>query len=1383
VTEAVRRRLSTAALLAAAYLPVLVSAPGRMPTDTKLYLYLDPTRLMSDASLAWDGRQFGGWVPHQVIAYLWPQGPWYVVMEWLRVPDWIAHRLWVGTLLAVAAFGVRWLARQLDLPPLAGWVAALAYMWSPYILPYVSRTSSMLLPWCALGWLIGLTVRAVRGGGWRDPALIALVVATVGAPNATALAMIVPGPALALVWEVASRRASWPAVGGVAARVSVLAIPVSLWWIAMLSVQRTWGADLLAYSETLEAVSLTSTSTEVWRGLGYWLFYVRDPYAFTTTASIPYMESGRVIAAGAMLLVGGLIGIVTVRWVAARLAGALVVCGVVLAIGAHPYDASAPILRPLVDSGLSLALRSSTRAVPLSSLGLALGLGVAVAATAGRLRSPLRYGPPVAAALLCVINLPVITSRGFVDIALQRDEQPPHAWLDAAAALDGGRLDARVLQLPGQEFGAFTWGYTVDPPLPGLTEKPMVTRDLLPLGSAPAMDLLYALDDEIQAGTLDPNSLQTMARLLAVDTLWLTNDIDVARFRSPRPGTVADLVAAAGIADSSISSFGEPSVPVAVIPMIDERLLAEPTSMRALPPVQLVALGNGGTIASVTDRAVLVVGSGDGVLQAAAAGVLSGHESVFYDASAPAAADYALVVITDSNRDQARQWRSSQDTRGFTESGGVSADVLVPDQADQRLPVFEDQSSDRQSVAQLDEGVVVRASGYGEPFAYRPEHRPAMAVDGDASTAWLVADRNDPVGEFIEISGHGGTLQIVQPAPGAATRRITSITVSGAPGSPEAPVTVVLTDASLQPPGQTIAVPEGTARLTIAGVTDQPGTDTGPSAVGFAELGPIATEVVRVPRQRTDSGDTPLSVVLTRWRVDPLNRWRSDPEPVLRRVVTIDQPGTFDARVTVGLDARATDREIAAWAGLGTITTADRRLTGSLDAAGWWATDGDESTAWTSPFGNVLGATLTVPLNGRPLETMTITQPDDQLHSVITEVTITVGDTTVRRPVVAGQPIDVPALAGDAAELTITGIAERTTVDRRYAEQTVLPVSIIEITSPAITPTVPVPAATTAQPECLTVATVAGAGESTIDIRLAGDERSALWLGERIDLDACQPTKLVAGEHRITAPDSVLQVDRISLISTEASLPFATARRPATMTVDRSSRTITVPACPAGCWLTFGEGFNTGWRATLDGVALSEPTLIDGGFNGWWLAPSTDERTVQLRWQPQRTLDIALAVSLLAVVACVVIATRGRRTDPHPNEAPARLPFESARHTDERRAVLVGGAALVVATASLIGPAWLPWAAIAGGLAAWRRRRHAFALAAISLLIAIYGVVVVRQRADRSFANAAWPGRFEDLHRPGVFAVCLLAAWLLSGREAPDSADPSLQTIEEPRQA
>ncbi len=145
------QRLGVWALALLAYLPALLAAPGRMPSDTKLYLYLNPGRLIADAPYTWDNRQFAGWVPHQTVTYLWPSGPWYWVFAHLGVPDWIAHRLWIGTLLFVGGLGVRWAARHLGLAGVGAITAAFVYQLSPYILPYLSRTSLMLLPWASLG--------------------------------------------------------------------------------------------------------------------------------------------------------------------------------------------------------------------------------------------------------------------------------------------------------------------------------------------------------------------------------------------------------------------------------------------------------------------------------------------------------------------------------------------------------------------------------------------------------------------------------------------------------------------------------------------------------------------------------------------------------------------------------------------------------------------------------------------------------------------------------------------------------------------------------------------------------------------------------------------------------------------------------------------------------------------------------------------------------------------------------------------------------------------------------------------------------------------------------------------------------------------------------
>jgi arabinofuranan 3-O-arabinosyltransferase len=136
-------------------------------------------------------------------------------------------------------------------------------------------------------------------------------------------------------------------------------------------------------------------------------------------------------------------------------------------VGVHPSDDRSPLLWLLTgggDGGIALALRSSTRAIPLMMLGLALS-GAALIDAAQPLQlgrfGPLRFGRPLAADRammvaiigLAVVNLPSLWTGAFVDPALERDQDAPDAWIDAAADLDAASGDGRVLQLPGADPG------------------------------------------------------------------------------------------------------------------------------------------------------------------------------------------------------------------------------------------------------------------------------------------------------------------------------------------------------------------------------------------------------------------------------------------------------------------------------------------------------------------------------------------------------------------------------------------------------------------------------------------------------------------------------------------------------------------------------------------------------------------------------------------------------------------------------------------------------------------------------------------------------------------------------------------------------------------
>lgn len=281
--------------------------------------------------------------------------------------------------------------------------------------------------------------------------------------------------------------------------------------------------------------------------------------------------------------------------------------------------------------------------MPVFLLGVALGAGALVSIVprglgvrvGARLRAipGVRIAATVGVVLLAIVNLPSLWQRAFVDPAIDRDQDPPAAWADAVDRLEATDPNARILQVPGAEFGAFRWGYATDHPLVGLTDKPVVTRDLLPLGSPAAMDLLFALDDRIQDGTLEADSVAPIARLLGADTVWLSNDAAFERFRTARPETVDEALAAAVDGLGPIERFGEPVVNVADVDMTDPASIVDPAVGTPRSPVALAPIVEPVAVIRTATETVVVSGSGDGVIDAAAIGLLSGHELTRYSAS------------------------------------------------------------------------------------------------------------------------------------------------------------------------------------------------------------------------------------------------------------------------------------------------------------------------------------------------------------------------------------------------------------------------------------------------------------------------------------------------------------------------------------------------------------------------------------------------------------------------------------------------------------------------------------------------------------------------------------------------------------------------------
>jgi arabinofuranan 3-O-arabinosyltransferase len=1419
--------LSLGLLALFAYVPALASSPGRMPADTKLYLYLDPGGLVGRAASTFEPDQFAGWVPHQQITYLWPSGPWYLTFDALGVPDWVAHRLWIATIMFLAGAGVLWASRQLGVSKLGALAGAMVYQLSPFLLAYVSRTSLLLLPWAGLGWIVGLTVRATlmvpahetvatwrrRLGPWREPALIALIVATVGSTNATALAMIVPAPVLWILHVTWQGRLSWRRAAAVTTRIAVLCLAVSTWWIAMLVVQSRNGIDVLAYSETLEDVSRNATGSEVLRGLGYWLFYQRDAFGPTTTASLDYLVSLRTMAISYGIVLVGLAGLAVTSWAQRRYAALCLAVGFVLAVGVHPIDSPSPFMAWFAgddESGLALALRSSTRAVPVFLFGISLGAAALVTAVPRRApawlrpqilrRRNLRLLAALGVGVLAVVNLPSLWTRTFVDPAIDRDQDPPAAWSAAVDRLETTDTASRVLQLPGQEFGAFRWGYTTDHPLVGLTDKPVVTRDLIPFGSPGAMDLLYALDDRVQEGTIESASLAPIARLLGSDVVWLSNDSAFERFRTARPevldAALTDDPLAGGL--SPVERFGEPQVNVPEVPMDDPASIVEPTVGRPVSPVALLPIADPLPVIRAKAESVVVSGSGDGLVDAAAAGLVSGEEAVRYSASlttdelAEALWDARALIVTDTNRDQARHWRGSQDVRGHTEPGGSGGDVLDPTAADQRLDVFPEVAAN-QTVARQVGPVTATASSYGEPFAYRPEDRAFFAIDGDPGTAWRVADHGDPIGERIRLDvdeqaafPDGVTsLRLLQPTPARDARTISTvdITVDG-----QAPVSVVLDDSSLDGTGQDVTIPTltsgGSVTIEITGIT--PGrfpTAASFAGVGFSEidlgLGPT-TEVIRVPTDGLGAitDDTPLALVFTRWRTDPTDPWRADPEPTISRQFELPDERTFDAEVTLRLDQRATDALLADFLSPATSASAPiatSRITGGVAQRGTAALDGDGSTSWVTGFDEAVGSSLQLPVSTALGTELMIDQPTGPF-STITDVQLRDGDDivdlVVPAPNATGRStIALPADFGGSGtiELTITGITERTTIDRRYGDPRVLPAAIAEISTDGIEP-VAVDRSAAISLECSEDFVSIDGRPVPVTLQTTVGE---LLDGAAVTATSCEPSTLGAGAHDLRSePPSAtpLHVDRVVLTEADVGSPALPGGRidVELLRNDTRARDVRVAACPDGCWVVLGEGLNEAWSATADGVSLGRPELIDGGFNGWWLPPTNDSTLVEFRWTAQRPVSMALAFTAIAALLCVLLALAGPRSRmrPLPTSTLAR-----AWPTPSRRRVLAAGTTLVVAATLLVSPAWGVAALVPAAAALLLRRRwrwggRIFEVTGLALALAVACSVLWVERRDRPFPNAGWTTAFDHLNGRAAFAVIAVAVGAVFAADA-----------------
>jgi hypothetical protein len=993
-----------------------------------------------------------------------------------------------------------------------------------------------------------------------------------------------------------------------------------------------------------------------------------------------------------------------------------------------------------------------------------------------------------------------------------------------------------------------------------------VARELVPWGSPPSAAFLEALDRRVQAGQLDPAALAPVARMMGVGDVLLRMDLQTERYNLIRSSQLWNLFSPTpppGLAPAR--TFGTSIAGQPALPRIDEETIAiGPTAEP--PPVAVLGVKDPLPITRATSggRPIVLDGDADGVMDASAVGLLDAKRILLFSGSyakAPKAlreevGRNATLVVTDTNRKRSHRWTGARDNSGHTEQ--VDEKPLKVDQRDARLELFPGSGTDQQTVAEQRGVKVVEASDYGlAGLAPQPGFRAVRAVDGDPKTAWEVGgDLKDVEGQSIRIvAEHPITtdhVNLLQPIRGPRGRWVDTATLTF---DGKDPVQVKLDarsrDASAV--GQTITFPGHTfttLELRIDDVHQKPNSQWKISAkpgdsvrwnasyVGFAEIrlrddAPgsqdiTVDEYIRMPTDLLGtvgaaSLDHPLVLTMTRdgRAVDP----GTDAEFALQRVFTIPTARDFDVGGTARINAGAPDDVIdsvlgypGADAGGYTVTTSDR-LFGDVQSRGSAAIDGDPTTAWNTPFGDILGQSVTV----RTPEPITIDHLDlrvvnDRFHSVPTELRITSDDGSTRTvpvPAVATTqekggtatiPVAFEPISGRSFTVKLAQVREVLALDYATQQPNVMPVGIAELGIPGVVR--PAAAATLAGACRTDLLAVDGA---PVPVRVTGSVDAALSKGP-LTVERCDPdgagVSLGAGRHEVRVAPGLqtgIDVDRLTL----ASQAGGAAAPVATIAASESSRTtaapvvkvvsqhptsskLEIPASAEPYWLVLGQSNNVGWTASADGKDLGEPKLVDGYANGWWIEPTGKPVSVTLEWTPQKVVNAAMAVSVVGVLLCLgIIAVaaarrrrrRGARADGEvgmitiPPVGPVfGNPFVARGVTPGPVATVVTGLLAGVAAALLIRP----WTGLIVGGAVIvvllvPRLRWMLSLFPALAVLACGAFVVWSQTENDWRTDINWPTHFWQLRTLGWLAVLALSADALVGlvrRAEPGSVGP-----------
>ncbi len=1249
-------RLAYLSLFLVLVVIVFANRWGQISPDWVPQLYLAPVKTFFGSLSAWRSQPFLG--QPNIHAGLAPTAAVISLIRLLGVPAWVAIRVFRILMLIAAGWGAMRLFDRLagqSSGSVGRLTVVVAYAANPFVIVNGSWMPT-LLPYALFPWLLLALDRSVhQPRSWRWPAAFALVFFAMGGVNGGVVPLLLAGLGVPAYLAYAQLAGIAPLRSGLAAtaRCLFLSMLISLYWLMPTLFGRGSGSSIAATSEHPAEVAATSSYSEVFRLLGFWLMYGYRPNQ-ASYGSFPL-----VLAATFLVPAAALFSLWLSRARLRILSTTLLAVSIPVMVGIFPSDGPTPFGRAMrwafAHVSGAIAFRTTTKAGALPALAFSLLLGLGAQEVArSRLRVPARAG----LACLAVIVVALTVYPALAGELYPSGWRVPRYWRQAAKDLNSGSTESRVLFLPGNYLAVYRWGMReVEDLNDSLLDRPSAVRTVLIYGTTYGANLLSAVDTDLQTGRYRKGTVPALARYLGASAVLLRNDMAWEESGGMRPYRLALQLYEPGL--KLERSYGKPGENVVALPTSDRA--SATWSDQQLPPLQRfsVAAPRPSVRTEAVSGVVLVDGDNFALGPMVEAGLLAGDPSFRLlgsmdpDELFRAARDNGRIVLTDSNR--RRIWtfrRTDQDaTATLTAKDGIG-------RGKESYALFWNQP-ERQTVVELHGARAVHASGYGSVFGPVPSSRPALAFDGDEHTAWLVGDYGTSLGQWIRIDLERQTtlthLILHQALGGSVEVRSVRLTVGSRT------IDVAVPERASVP----ISFPPTRASSVRIQITGTRGVGTNP--VGFREIaipGTRVTEVIRLPRTFTelvrrlqaDERDfvlsRPVDILLTRQAGDPATRV-DDEERTLVRAFTLPNPRVFSFSGAVEAGPDLPDETIDDLAGLPSdvVATSSARAFGSIFNRASQVLDGDPDTAWV-PTGP--GDRIQLSFPPERLNHIVIHQAERRERSAtfISEMTLSLDE---------GPPFPVRLSPHETLIRFRPRTVHRVTlainrIDGLGGEVRVGEVQVGHVRVPHTGEATPLQ-------RCVRLFTVDG---RTVSASLAGT-LGQLASGASVPIAPCKeaPISLFSGEHRLQGspgwlidtlllntiprvpPSGVLQSTRARLSHDTIGLNAETSafRPPSRLTVTSSSPTrIEVRATRASSpyYVVAGQAFDDRWTATMDGRPLGKPIVVDGYSVGWRIDDQQAHRFV-ISFAPQRWVTFAQILSAAGLLLVLLLLVWPRR--------------------------------------------------------------------------------------------------------------------------------------------